>query len=94
MPNYIHKPLSVFAMQYTGDNAEEIQKKFSKINIKNIDPRWYSIHSKHLLVMVSLFLNINYRLYVGNYILRDHNGEISVMGEEKFNEKYIISEEK
>lgn len=77
MPNYTHRPLQVFATQYTGENAEEIRVAFPELNI-------VTRHNGAYLYI----LNIREPLCVSDYIVRDHKGNISVMGEKEFEERY------
>lgn len=82
MPNYTTRPLPVFALQYTGDNAEEIAKEF--------DPDYYNeIEDGLFYKILCLECGINnHRILCGDYIIRDASGNISVMGEKEFEEGY------
>lgn len=82
MPNFTHKPPPVFAMQYTGDNAEEIKAAF-KVEIQAaLDSDYIYVYRKGRMG--------NIKVKRTNYLL-GHNGNISVMGEKEFGERYDAS---
>ena len=77
MPNYTHRPLPVFALQYTGDNAEEITTSF-----KNV------VRMRFSKTLLSVWYENRHFLSPGEYILRDQVGTCTVMGKEEFEERY------
>lgn len=88
MPHYTHKPLPIFAIQYTGDNAEEIINYFREFCKLDYDLT-YEQHG-----FMRLWINgAITRLPAGTYIIRNHNGNISVMGEKEFEDRYEIDED-
>lgn len=78
MPHYTHKPTEVFAIQYTGDNANEIIQEFG-FPVRSCNDGDIGIG--------------NYGIYAHkfDYIINDLDDHISVLSPERFEERYVIS---
>ncbi len=76
MPKFTHKPLEVFAIQYTGDNAEEIEKLFEGLYPGNSNSD------------TNIIPKCREYLIISNYYIIEYDGNGTVMSVKEFEERY------
>lgn len=84
---YVSKPVEIQAIQYTGDNFEEI-KKFI-INTSDFRPNKYSYLYPDMFINFGEYYVL---LMYGDYIFKNNDGRFVKLSKYKFEDIYEVKE--
>lgn len=91
MPRYIKKPIPIEAFQWTGDKKQEYDPEWMGTEIKagNI---WFNGHNDNMMMIISTAHGI-VSAELGDWVLRNSEGLITVLDHIKFTSIYDIKNE-